>query len=159
MNDYFFIDNNIICFKQGNKINEWWICNKLDIDYIGKLVNTIIKTPDKKHKIQYTNYKDDLTYIEGHLINNNSDILSNGPSLSDFNIIYYNGYNNIIRQILIINLPQHNGIHIDNKINNDVMHNLSTKIIKKSQDRKKFSRDIVTQFVSNTKRCSKKTQD
>jgi hypothetical protein len=114
MTDSFSIDNNIIAFKQGNKINEWWLCAKVDVEYIVRLINTIIKTPDKKHKIQFINQKEELSYIEGNLTNKNPDNFIKNASLNDFNIIFYNASSiNIVRKILIINLPQHNGLSAD----------------------------------------------
>lgn len=114
MTDHFSIDNNVICFKQGNKINEWWLCAKVDVEYIVRLINIIIKTPDKKHKIQFINQKEELSYIEGNLTNKNSDNFIKNASLNDFNIIFYNASSkNIVRKILIINLPQHNGLSAD----------------------------------------------
>ena len=114
MTDSFSIDNNIIAFKQGNKINEWWLCAKVDVEYIVRLINTIIKTPDKKHKIQFINQKEELSYIEGNLTNKNPDDFIKNASLNDFNIIFYNASSrNVVRKILIINLPQHNGLSAD----------------------------------------------
>jgi hypothetical protein len=114
MTDSFSIDNNIICFKQGNKVNEWWLCAKVDVEYIVRLINTIIKNPDKKHKMQFVNQKEELSYIEGDLTNKNSENYIKNASLNDFNIIFYNASSkNIVRKILIINLPQHNGLSAD----------------------------------------------
>ena len=114
MTDKLLIDNNLMCFKQGNKINEWWVCAKIDVEYIVRLINTIIKNPEKKHKLQFINQKEELSYVEGCLINKTPDDFFKNGSLNDFNIVSYNaGSKNIIRKILIINLPQHNGLSAD----------------------------------------------
>lgn len=102
------IDANVLFFKQGNKINEWWIASRIDVEYIEKLINTILKVPDKKHKLQYINQKNELTYVEGYL--NPCEKIT----FDKFNIIFYSSnYKNIIRQIIVITLPKHNGISND----------------------------------------------
>ena len=145
MTDKFLIDNNLMCFKQGNKINEWWVCAKIDVEYIVRLINTIIKNPEKNHKLQFINQKEELSYVEGCLINKTPyDFLKNG-SLNDFNIVSYNaGSKNIIRKILIINLPQHNGLSADLNTSDSENEKKNTKT--KPSNRQ----ELLPQFSQNT---------
>lgn len=145
MTDKFLIDNNLMCFKQGNKINEWWVCAKIDLEYIVRLINTIIKNPEKKHKLQFINQKEELSYVEGCLINKTPDDFFKNGSLNDFNIVSYNaGSKNIIRKILIINLPQHNGLSADLNTSDSESEKKNTKT--KSSNRQ----DLLPQFSQNT---------
>ena len=145
MTDKFLIDNNLMCFKQGNKINEWWVCAKIDVEYIVRLINTIIKNPEKKHKLQFINQKEELSYVEGCLINKTPDDFFKNGSLNDFNIVSYNaGSKNIIRKILIINLPQHNGLSADLNTSDSESEKKNTKT--KSSNRQ----ELLPQFSQNT---------
>jgi hypothetical protein len=145
MTDKFLIDNNLMCFKQGNKINEWWVCAKIDVEYIVRLINTIIKNPEKKHKLQFINQKQELSYVEGCLINKTPDDFLKNGSLNDFNIVSYNaGSKNIIRKILIINLPQHNGLSADLNTSDSESEKKNTKT--KSSNRQ----ELLPQFSQNT---------
>lgn len=157
MTEPFLIDNNLICFKQGNKVNEWWLCAKIDVQYIVCLINTIIKNPEKKHKLQFINQKEELSYVEGCLINKNPDNFIKNGSLNDFNIVFYNASSiNIVRKILIINLPQHNGLSIDlntsdsenekknNKPKNQTRQELLPQFSKSQPSSSKISRDKKT---------------
>jgi hypothetical protein len=140
------------------------------------LVNTIIKNPDKKHKLQYMNQRDELSYIEGRLIHKNSDAFLKHASLSDFNITYYNASSKqVVRQILIINLPQHNGLTNDfntsdndgasyKSIRRDNTSAVSTRTSSRrrsskqsadkktsSREKKTSSRDAATRFTPSTR--------
>lgn len=117
-------DKNIIAFKQGNKINEWWLCSNIDLHYILHLLNLIIDNHTKKHKthykIQYKNQKDELCYLEGTLLSDNTDNIIKHNNYKDLEIIYYNeNCKKLIRRILLMCLPNHNGLIQEKDMDND----------------------------------------
>ena len=142
------IDSNVMCFKQGNKPNEWWLASKIDVEFIEKLINVIAKHPDKTHKLQYINQKNELSFIEGNL--KKCDKIT----IDKFNIVFYTAnYKNSVRQIIITPLPKHSGMtnDIEDKESLSPRHN---KILDRKKSKKK---DTLSRHISLTRR--KKTSN
>jgi len=105
-----FLDfsDNIKCYIQGYTPNGYMTCSPTDTKYIIKLINLLILYPNTVQKLQYTNVKDDLSFIEGKLLlKENSKIDYN--VISNIKMEYYNDNKNFKRNIVIVKLPDHNG--------------------------------------------------
>tara|TARA_B110000259_G_scaffold188470_1_gene247805 strand:+ start:2792 stop:3133 length:342 start_codon:yes stop_codon:yes gene_type:complete len=110
-NNYLDYSKNILVFKQGFKPMIWTQCYcPVEIKYIFILINLLINNPNSMHKIQYINDKNITSYLKGEL-QLKSESKTENNIIRNIKMKYYDEKKDFTREIVIIKLPEHNGLN------------------------------------------------